>query len=726
MEQLIATIKQLIKQNGNNEITGDILQGVLIAIVQAALQDGNFYGVATPQTTPSIVSDIPGYILASEAGTYPYFTDKNNNQLVVSENELALFVYDKTAWSKITLLTDIAQDSRVTEQLSRLEIALRANGSDLVYSSPKVTIAASSINRNNSVAVPIGAVAAGDKLSLSLGLIKITSGAPSGFSFALVDAAGNSIANGLTLQGQLTGTFTVHTAASAAQLVMYAGKSGATLGVGVEYDTVMLVRGDIPASALSLLGVLNRSKTYTDGIAAGKADLDPEGYVPSSQIAPLQGRQTGVQMGEGYFKSAAPALTFSGDRTLAAVFTTPSSYPAENQYIFTDALYRDGRSVYMIDRRLTASTGMNSDQLKYGEPNTFHMFVLSEREQVVTVYFDGVKVGDIIPKTYTAPTGLSLAAASNGTNIWTGIIHSFRLFDYALSDSEAAALWNGGAPQDFMLSPSGAMRTGVVAEYIPAGLLMNKWRDTSGNGLDLPYMPITAGGTAELDYQRQPISPSGSPLHDLFVAAGAVWDTASKSWAVTGYTGIDNLMMAKIYTQSNNVLIGLDWTCKLIYSTIPVNLPPLDSVTGYGDPITTAYATFSGSAVEKANVATNDNAPIGIIDSRSMFRACSKLKTVSGIILLNKAVNINRDMFVLCPLLERVRIKNLCVNMYFADSPLLSLESFQYLVENAGNTSAITVTVHADVYAKLTDPSNTEWYAVNAAAQAKQISFATA
>ena len=60
----------------------------------------------------------------------------------------------------------------------------------------------------------------------------------------------------------------------------------------------------------------------------------------------------------------------------------------------------------------------------------------------------------------------------------------------------------------------------------------------------------------------------------------------------------------------------------------------------------------------------------------------------------------------------------------FADSPKISLESLQYLVDNAGNGSTITVTVHPDTYAKLTDEGNEQWHAVNTAAQEKQISFA--
>ncbi len=63
--------------------------------------------------------------------------------------------------------------------------------------------------------------------------------------------------------------------------------------------------------------------------------------------------------------------------------------------------------------------------------------------------------------------------------------------------------------------------------------------------------------------------------------------------------------------------------------------------------------------------------------------------------------------------------------MWFGDSPPLSLESLSYIVTNAVNPRVITITVHPDVYAKLTDPENAEWYAVNTAAQAKQIAFAT-
>ena len=47
------------------------------------------------------------------------------------------------------------------------------------------------------------------------------------------------------------------------------------------------------------------------------------------------------------------------------------------------------------------------------------------------------------------------------------------------------------------------------------------------------------------------------------------------------------------------------------------------------------------------------------------------------------------------------------------------------MVEHAYNTSPVTITVHADVYAKLTDESNTDWHALMTSAAAKNITFAT-
>lgn len=106
------------------------------------------------------------------------------------------------------------------------------------------------------------------------------------------------------------------------------------------------------------------------------------------------------------------------------------------------------------------------------------------------------------------------------------------------------------------------------------------------------------------------------------------------------------------------------------------------------------------------------------------FYGCSSLHTISGTIYLDSRVDTN-NTFRGCSALVTVYISYLAKSLSLSDSPLLSLASLQYLVDNAANTSAITVTVHPTVYAKLTDTANAEWHKVLADAAEKNIAFAT-
>lgn len=121
-----------------------------------------------------------------------------------------------------------------------------------------------------------------------------------------------------------------------------------------------------------------------------------------------------------------------------------------------------------------------------------------------------------------------------------------------------------------------------------------------------------------------------------------------------------------------------------------------------------------------------------------VFYACMSLRTIIGKIGLTYTGSPTTAMFSRCIKLEDVNISGLKVDISFGDSPLLSLASVQFLVANAANTAAITVTVHADVYAKLTGDTTNEaaaalteeelaaWGQVLTDAAARNISFASA
>lgn len=117
------------------------------------------------------------------------------------------------------------------------------------------------------------------------------------------------------------------------------------------------------------------------------------------------------------------------------------------------------------------------------------------------------------------------------------------------------------------------------------------------------------------------------------------------------------------------------------------------------------------------------------------FRNKPRLKKILGIIWVS-SVKEDIDFYGLSSLTE-VRLSQIKRNWYVGHSPLLSYDSLKYAVDNANpNISVITITVHADVYAKLTGDTTNEaaaslsvgelqqWQQLLVDAAAKNISFA--
>ena len=95
---LKAAIADIIKTNGNQEITGQVLQGVLTNIVNALGERPDFAGVATPTTAPGIF-DGPIFFIAATPGTYPSFSN-----IILAQGEIAILRYDENTWVKESLL----------------------------------------------------------------------------------------------------------------------------------------------------------------------------------------------------------------------------------------------------------------------------------------------------------------------------------------------------------------------------------------------------------------------------------------------------------------------------------------------------------------------------------------------------------------------------------------------------------------------------------------------
>lgn len=97
-EELKQAISGVIKTNGNQEITGAIMQNVLNTIVSTVGANRTFVGIANKNTNPG-TPDGNVFYIAYTAGNYVNFQSKAGN-LTVNPGELAILYNETTDWGK--------------------------------------------------------------------------------------------------------------------------------------------------------------------------------------------------------------------------------------------------------------------------------------------------------------------------------------------------------------------------------------------------------------------------------------------------------------------------------------------------------------------------------------------------------------------------------------------------------------------------------------------------
>ena len=106
-ENLKQSITEVIRTNGNQEITGAVLQNTLLTIVSTVGANATFAGIATPETNPG-TPDGPVFYLASEGGTYSNFGG------ITLTDEVAILL-SNTNGSWVKSGTGIATSTKVSE-----------------------------------------------------------------------------------------------------------------------------------------------------------------------------------------------------------------------------------------------------------------------------------------------------------------------------------------------------------------------------------------------------------------------------------------------------------------------------------------------------------------------------------------------------------------------------------------------------------------------------------
>lgn len=130
-EQLKKAVSDVIKTNGNQEITGEIMQNTLLYIISTFGNDATFAGIAVPETNPGMPDQNVFYI-ASQPGNYSNFGSiKLVDQVLILTNKngyWAKFDAGITTAAKVTEL-----EERSNANSAYIKLTLNFIGVDMPY-----------------------------------------------------------------------------------------------------------------------------------------------------------------------------------------------------------------------------------------------------------------------------------------------------------------------------------------------------------------------------------------------------------------------------------------------------------------------------------------------------------------------------------------------------------------------------------------------------------------
>ena len=121
-EILKAAVAKVIKTNGNQEITGQVLQSTLNNIISVLGENRTFVGIANTATAPGN-PDGKVFYITNTAGTYPNFAG-----LTVNPGELAILINSEGTWVKLALqVPTTAQINSLSAKVTNLSSQVNNN-----------------------------------------------------------------------------------------------------------------------------------------------------------------------------------------------------------------------------------------------------------------------------------------------------------------------------------------------------------------------------------------------------------------------------------------------------------------------------------------------------------------------------------------------------------------------------------------------------------------------
>lgn len=166
-EQLKQAVADVIKTNGNQEITGAIMQDTLLSIISTVGSNATFAGIATPTTNPG-TPDQNVFYIASEPGIYANF---GNVKLI---DQVLIFSNNNGTWYKSEV--NIPNDYL----LKRFEVNTFTNNLTINSFIKEIYLSGNGFDKNNKYA--IGSIVRGyDGIGWAISIKNIDTGLSTGW-----------------------------------------------------------------------------------------------------------------------------------------------------------------------------------------------------------------------------------------------------------------------------------------------------------------------------------------------------------------------------------------------------------------------------------------------------------------------------------------------------------------------------------------------------------------
>lgn len=175
---------------------------------------------------------------------------------------------------------------------------------------------------------------------------------------------------------------------------------------------------------------------------------------------------------------------------------------------------------------------------------------------------------------------------------------------------------------------------------------------------------------------------------DLYVAAGAVFNETTGYFELGVETNLSYEEISDIYSRRSPVAINAMYYNSFIRAIFPFG--------GGGASAQTNNILYNCGRIKYVPEIKIGTYPY--IFGSNLFYNCYNLEVIDATIF-NPPIA-NDASYTGCYKLRSVKVRTLAKNIKFGDSPLLDLASVVYMVSNANNTAAITITLHATAYAR--------------------------